>query len=50
MLIVNWIKRRDVYHIFRDSSAAFNSYEGGVFLKSNSFLANNSMVTDHFNF
>ena len=25
-------------------------FEGGVYLKSNLFLANNSMLTDHFNF
>ena len=24
--------------------------EGGVYLKSNSFLANSNIVTDHFNF
>ena len=41
------IKRRGVYYIFRDSSAAFIRgrplYEGGVYLKSNLFLANNSI-------
>ena len=50
MYIINWIKRRVVYYIVRDSSAAFNLYEGSVYLKSNSFLANNGIVTDHFNF
>ena len=40
--------------MFWDSSAAFilgwHLYKGGVYLKSNLFLANNSMVTDHFHF
>ena len=43
-------KRHGVNYIFWDSSAAFNLYKNGVYLKSNSFLVNNSMVTDHFNF
>lgn len=46
------IKRHGVYLIFRDSSAAFirgkRLYEGGVHLKFNLFLVNNSMVTEHF--
>lgn len=47
------IKRHGVYLIFRDSSAAFirgkRLYEGGVHLKFNLFLVNNSMVTEHLN-
>ena len=42
------IKRRGVYYIFVIRARHF--FEGGVYLKSNLFLANNSMLTDHFNF